>query len=81
MGTREAPPIPSRPPRSKEYQFPKLEPITIRPDNLSTLLKEKCNEVDKRREIINNILESIANNIHADDMARVEACKVLIGIG
>jgi bifunctional pyridoxal-dependent enzyme with beta-cystathionase and maltose regulon repressor activities len=66
MGTREAPPIPPRPPKGNPTGYvPNAENI------------KKITEFVHNKEI----LESIANNIHADDMARVEACKALMGIG
>jgi pyruvate-formate lyase-activating enzyme len=46
--------------------------------NLAMELEELKKLKKLKEEPYLEILESIANNIHADDRARVEACKVLL---
>jgi len=87
MGTRKAPRPPIPPPKNgyqpEHSDKPKGNPPGYVLDPFEKALQDQYKILEEQNRIKSapyiEILESIANNIHADDKARVEACKVLLG--
>jgi len=71
-------PLPSDKPRGAPPRPPIMSSDESKGDPPETQHEFEISCVDIERYKF--ILESIANNIHADDMARVEACKALMGV-